>query len=721
MDKIALTKSMIQKMTVPTFPVVVEGVVLHFPIHHRHAPVGTVHTWGDGHKYRKTSAGWELVHEPGSAEAPGEPEKVTPPAPKAEPVPVASAAEPGKSRVEFRNGLHMIIDPSGREVTGFTTAKAAHDWLTKPLPDWKPSDMDKAKRHPAAHVPLPPDQALTAGTAAAEKKPVEKPREMFDMIAHTKWEDSVKPGDEVELRWTNSHNYYRARARVIANNDASISASLLHGIPSPYNGQQDTYGVGQKIVVPKSFNLKAFRARSLGSNKWSQSNGAFPVSDRTKPADTAKLDAHADVVKKNGTAKDYARGERILVHYPAKGDGKAYEYGPFGTIEYEVEKALYKNNMLALRPVNKDVGAYSSSIRLDGFPHRIEKKLDPKPEVAPLPHPGAGEKMTAAKASDSIDRRLMVVPRTASTSDRMTHAVMDSETNASMAYHPSREEAQMAADQLRRYHGREFHVADIEPAKRGAHEPDSAHTTSTDSFGGWPVKHYDTKTVKRSLSALAHHTHAVVDSDTGEVISTHGEGSAGVEAASGGGARRHMTDQSKMGHQPNGKRAHVDTLEPYTDEHRKAHQDVLDAAKKKGDEERAARANHPDNTWIRGPEQLAPVIPERPKHVSPELHDAITKFAHTVSAEKAKYAVQGGFQHKIHVDNFTPKVHYKRTYAYVDVGSSGKYMIPLVKPNGRMDHAEVGDVHGIESAYGVPHPHRRYGNVLKGTAKAGAY
>jgi hypothetical protein len=99
------------------------------------------------------------------------------------------------------------------------------------------------------------------------------------------------------------------------------------------------------------------------------------------------------------------------------------------------------------------------------------------------------------------------------------------------------------------------------------------------------------------------------------------------------------------------------------------------------------------------------------------MHDAISAFAHQVSAYHAKNLVQAGYVSKVHVPSHTPKVKYKKTYAYVDVGGSGKYMIPLAKPQGRMSHAEVGDIHGLDSAYGVPHPGKRFGNVLKGTGK----
>jgi hypothetical protein len=93
----------------------------------------------------------------------------------------------------------------------------------------------------------------------------------FDLAAHIRFEESLQVGDTVEVRWTNSFRYYKAKATVTKINQASLRAKLLKEIRGHYAGKEGVmYAEGREIIVPRL---------TLGTlnSKWSQNNGVFPV------------------------------------------------------------------------------------------------------------------------------------------------------------------------------------------------------------------------------------------------------------------------------------------------------------------------------------------------------------------------------------------------------------------------------------------------------------
>jgi hypothetical protein len=75
------------------------------------------------------------------------------------------------------------------------------------------------------------------------------------------FESSLKPGDEVEARWTNSHRAYRAVAKVVRVNRESIRVELCETIT---DGAHITYPQGWEIVLPR------FWARTYSANNSAQ-------------------------------------------------------------------------------------------------------------------------------------------------------------------------------------------------------------------------------------------------------------------------------------------------------------------------------------------------------------------------------------------------------------------------------------------------------------------
>lgn len=93
------------------------------------------------------------------------------------------------------------------------------------------------------------------------------------MKEHIKFEESLKVGDVVELRWTNSYRYYTAKARLTKVNQASVRGELLDEIlVSRYGEPYLAYNKGRVISVPR-FTLTTI------SGGWSANNGVFPVKE----------------------------------------------------------------------------------------------------------------------------------------------------------------------------------------------------------------------------------------------------------------------------------------------------------------------------------------------------------------------------------------------------------------------------------------------------------
>ncbi len=110
-------------------------------------------------------------------------------------------------------------------------------------------------------------------------------------------------------------------------------------------------------------------------------------------------------------------------------------------------------------------------------------------------------------------------------------------------------------------------------------------------------------------------------------------------------------------------------------------------------------------------------IEAKPEDVSDDLHGKIVDFAKHFQAAHVADKVASGFTHDVHKANFGVKVHYKRGNAYVDVGDSGRFMIPTVPGKGRAASIPVGTVRTIR-AYGQAHPFYTAGNVVDGSAQA---
>jgi hypothetical protein len=75
----------------------------------------------------------------------------------------------------------------------------------------------------------------------------------------------LQTGQAVEARWTNSFRYYSGRAEVMRVNQASARVRLLQPVG---NG---AYPLGHVLVLPLPF--------QSGMDRWSRSNGVFPLRD----------------------------------------------------------------------------------------------------------------------------------------------------------------------------------------------------------------------------------------------------------------------------------------------------------------------------------------------------------------------------------------------------------------------------------------------------------
>lgn len=663
MDKkhLDLARNLGAKIAVPvTFPVMVEGNVLHFPIAKRQAPVGTIHQWGDGHKYRKTPVGWEMVHDTGGND-PGHP-TTDKPAPEKVPAPAPA---------------HVVI--------------------------------------PAPATPPPAPAPAPAAPTKPEAEPV------FGLVNHGKFEMALKPGDEAEARWTNNHTHYRGRVRITKANDGSVRGTLMHHIKDYGLGG---HHVGREVTVPKMWGTRKM------NSAWSHANGIFPVSAKTPEADAGAMAAHEAQVRANGTAADYKLGDEITLHHPVS--DKRWTSWRGGAERHTVVRVDKANNRLGLKAITP--GAYSGSVDLTDFPHRVEKHV--------------------ASATDAARVEVKPEPHVAGNVPAgTTHVTVHSGTGLVHGHHKSEQAAREAGAKFNDYRGNYLsgNRVHVQPAVQDApkHEPapqvapgvaalrpgaevaqpvpleqlPPGHLKSgkseyppdverLNSFEKEPVT-VKGQHIRRPAMASIFHTHAAVDSATGEVLSTHG-GSLGGEVGAAGQARGRMRDTP-------GRRVHVaPLLQPTEADHEAVAAATRAIADKSASDHKAWLATpegQAEANWIKGPEQLKPEVEPKPKSVDQGFHDAVVKFAHAVSAERAEHALSNGYIGKVHVRGYTPKVKYGRNYAYVDVGGSGKYMIPHKTPGGKLSHIPVGEVLGIDSAYGVPHPGKRHGNVLADTAK----
>jgi hypothetical protein len=78
------------------------------------------------------------------------------------------------------------------------------------------------------------------------------------------FEEALSEGDEIEVRWTNSHRFYRAIAKVVRVNGKCVRVTVTKAHPKSEAG---AYLIGRTLSFPR-----------LLDNKWSVNNGCFPVS-----------------------------------------------------------------------------------------------------------------------------------------------------------------------------------------------------------------------------------------------------------------------------------------------------------------------------------------------------------------------------------------------------------------------------------------------------------
>jgi hypothetical protein len=80
-----------------------------------------------------------------------------------------------------------------------------------------------------------------------------------EMVAVINFERTLKPGQLVEARWTNSYMQYAAAATIVRANRSSIRVRLTEEIK---HGDVVMYPIGREIVVPS---MNDFR-------RWSPNN-----------------------------------------------------------------------------------------------------------------------------------------------------------------------------------------------------------------------------------------------------------------------------------------------------------------------------------------------------------------------------------------------------------------------------------------------------------------
>ena len=735
---------------------------LVFPIAHHHAPVGTIHRWSDGHSYRKTLTGWEMVHAPGSNDIPGHPE----------------TEKPSPEKVAPNHPAHRVIPaPANPNPSPAEQPKAA------------PSDPKAASDGKTA-VPAP---ATSNGAGG------------WDLRGHMAFEHGAKPGDEVEARWTNSHFGHAARAEVLSNNESSMRVRTLHHVTTA-GGQLPA---GSEIVLPKM----TFKANS----KWSHNNGAFPTDAKTPERDQAAIDARAATVKANGKASDYKVGDKVTIHYPVA-DKMAYAIHK-GPEDHEVVKVEPGKNRIHLKGQGSiDLGTYYRRVTKAGAKQepapatptptaagdprpawmnlptdeldRIDKQhaahqaavTAPPANAVPAPVSSDGEDKGPHSVHDFMRRRrvagmstsypLYVVHPEKGTvwmhneTDLKQHLARGKAAERAGAKGPSgpftpeekehhehllkylRKEAPYPAgrkvsaersSELFR-HAKQEHRANqsvVKVTAPPANATPAATTIPTPASTGIPYKQgkdeYSGEVwdrgdtgkeepvlrkfvpVPRQPGVPLHHTHAAFDS-AGRVIKSHFTGEEGhAENKAIRSARAYIKDT--------GGTAHVAQFYAPTEAELTAHDDARKAAqaadahiRHKAWMDTVAKGEGPG--WLKSAEQLPLHVDPKPAWLPQEHHDAIVRFAQTMRDRRFAAMVKDGMTAKHHAHRDHIDVKYGRTYANVDRAGSGKHMIALKKPNGSMSHLEPGDVVGIKG-YGVPHPGYRSGNVLNGTADPG--
>lgn len=83
-----------------------------------------------------------------------------------------------------------------------------------------------------------------------------------------KFEAELQPGQLVQVRWTNSHHYWTAKATVVRVNGSSIRVELVEDVVYPLQRNEIAYPKGRQLVIPRA-----------SAAKWSANNRVRPLTD----------------------------------------------------------------------------------------------------------------------------------------------------------------------------------------------------------------------------------------------------------------------------------------------------------------------------------------------------------------------------------------------------------------------------------------------------------
>lgn len=96
-----------------------------------------------------------------------------------------------------------------------------------------------------------------------------------------KFQGELKEGDVVEARWTNSYQYFAAKARVTKKFESSVRVELLQDVTcTGWKKVEDKHVLSTGMPYLKaghSLSLPLFFGRKFVNPKWSQNNGIFPL------------------------------------------------------------------------------------------------------------------------------------------------------------------------------------------------------------------------------------------------------------------------------------------------------------------------------------------------------------------------------------------------------------------------------------------------------------
>jgi hypothetical protein len=179
---------------------------------------------------------------------------------------------------------------------GFAVGKASTTPVMVKVSEALSSDVS-----PPQHVSFDADEIGNAGEIAVrnlrEGAWLEELCEAgFDMLAQIKWEEGLKAGDKVLVRWTaGSAGHYMSPATIQKVNQSSVTVTLDQPVET---GQWGTYPAGRKINVP----LCSSCMRTSNS-KWSQINGVFPSDAGPYESALGEMGAEFDVMIRAGRSQ----------------------------------------------------------------------------------------------------------------------------------------------------------------------------------------------------------------------------------------------------------------------------------------------------------------------------------------------------------------------------------------------------------------------------------